>query len=195
MSHSIDDKIDSPEPGDDVKSLRNEPAEPKRQPLDYSSFGGFARSFGERFRSLWTKRFVFSLLAGQVVSLCITCTNVTTTELMGSEDGEKWFYVTAGNGVFICIAGLALLMASDIITDTKTWEAASRGKGNGFMIAGATLYGFSNATEEYLVRKRPLYEVVGQLGMWGFIICGSQAGGLEHEGMLTANWDGKNSQS
>jgi solute carrier family 35, member F1/2 len=82
MSHSIDDKIDSPEPGSDVRSLRNEPAEPKRQPLDYSSFGGFARSFGERFRSLWTKRFVFSLLAGQVVSLCITCTNVTTTELV-----------------------------------------------------------------------------------------------------------------
>jgi len=25
----------------------------------------------------------------------------------------------------------------------------------------------ANATEEYLVRKRPLYEVVGQLGMWG----------------------------
>ncbi|ESK96458.1 duf914 domain membrane protein [Moniliophthora roreri MCA 2997] len=278
MSHSFDDKIDGPDSSLDVKSVRNETETPKRQPLDYSSFGGFVRSFGERFRSLWTKRFAFSLLAGQVVSLCITCTNVTTTELVSRNwtlsttqsvflyfslfaiytpftiyrygfrgwaemvlrDGWKYCILAAcdveGNfmvvkayqytdllscmlldswaipvclffswvymrtkyhwtqylGVFICIGGLGMLLASDIITDTKTWVAASRAKGNGFMIAGATLYGFTNATEEYLVRKRPLYEVVGQLGMWGFIICGSQAGGLEHEGMLTANWDGKN---
>lgn len=69
-----------------------------------------------------------------------------------------------------------MLVASDEITG-KDWKAVSRGKGDGFMIAGATLYGFStdsvspfcadlnilcctaNATEEFFVRKRPLYEV------------------------------------
>ena len=77
--------------------------------------------------------------------------------------------------MFICIAGLGLLVASDEITK-KDWTAVARGKGDGFMIAGATLYGFSmfsvgcpskkrlmahiaNATEEFFVRKRPLYEV------------------------------------
>lgn len=51
----------------------------------------------------------------------------------------------------------------------------------------------ANATEEFFVRRRPLYEVVGQLGMWGTIINGVQAAGLEHNGMRTANWSGENS--
>jgi Solute carrier family 35 len=52
-----------------------------RPEIDYSSVGAFFRSTWRRFVSLWTRRFVLSLLAGQVVSLCITCTNVTTEEL------------------------------------------------------------------------------------------------------------------
>lgn len=43
------------------------------------------------------------------------------------------------------------------------------------------------------MRKSPLYEVVGQLGMWGMIINGIQAAGLEHKDMVQATWDGKNS--
>ena len=81
------------------------------------------------------------------------------------------------------------------------------------MIVGASLYGFSeymrlrsiiftsltnqpqsaNATEEFFVRRSPLYEVVGQLGMWGTLINGIQMSGLEHNGMRTANWSGENS--
>ena len=53
-----------------------------RPPIDYSSVPAFGKSVWERFESIWTKRFCLSLLAGQVVSLCITCTNVTTTELV-----------------------------------------------------------------------------------------------------------------
>ena len=78
------------------------------------------------------------------------------------------------------------------------------------MILGATLYGFSvfctitlvretdrnivaNATEEFLVRRRPLYEVVGQLGMWGTIINGIQASALEHKKWKQSTWSGENS--
>lgn len=265
------DKIDST-----ASSVQSSDEDINRRPsLDTSSPGAFLRSFSQRFRSLWTKRFVFSLLAGQVVSLCITCTNVTTTELvkrnwalpttqsvflyftlalvytpftiyrygfkgwaeMVFRDGWKYFILAAcdveGNfmvvkayqytdllscmlldawaipvclffswvymrtkyhwtqilGVAICIGGLGMLVASDVLTQ-KNYEPTARGKGDGFMIAGATLYGFTNATEEFLVRKRPLYEVVGQLGFWGVIICGVQAGGLEHAAMLTASWNG-----
>ncbi|KAJ7066741.1 solute carrier family 35 member SLC35F1/F2/F6 [Mycena amicta] len=248
---------------------------PTRPPIDYSSVPAFLRSAGRRFKSLWTKRFTLSLLAGQVVSLCITCTNITTTELvlrnwalpttqnvflyfslfivytpytmyryglagwgrLVLRDGWKYIILAAcdveGNfmvvkayeytdllscmlldawaipvcmlfsylymrrgyhwtqimGVVICVAGLGLLVASDELTN-KDWTAASRGKGDAFMVAGATLYGFTNATEEWLVRKRPLYEVVGQLGLWGFLICGAQAAGLEHNDMKTASWNG-----
>jgi solute carrier family 35 protein F1/2 len=52
-----------------------------RPPIDFSSFSAFSHSTWRRFQSLWTRRFVLSLLAGQLVSLCITCTNVTTQEL------------------------------------------------------------------------------------------------------------------
>ncbi|KAG6845500.1 hypothetical protein H0H87_008397 [Tephrocybe sp. NHM501043] len=95
----------------------------------------------------------------------------------------------SGQGVVVCIAGLGLLVASDQITD-KDWTALSRAKGDGFMIAGATLYGFTNATEEFFVRKRPLYEVVGQLGLYGTLINGIQAAGLEHGAMKLASWNG-----
>ncbi|KAK0497203.1 solute carrier family 35 member SLC35F1/F2/F6 [Armillaria luteobubalina] len=247
-----------------------------RPPISYYSPSAFFHSFAARNKAVWTRRFALSLLAGQIVSLCITCTNVTTTELqnhrnwalpttqsvflyfslfmvytpytmykygikgwaeMVFRDGWKYMILAAcdveGNfmvvkayqytdllscmlldawaipvciffswvymrtryhwtqilGVLICIGGLGLLVASDEITQ-KDWEASARGKGDAFMIAGATLYGFTNATEEFLVRKRPLYEVVGQLGMFGFIICSVQAAGLEHADMHTASWNG-----
>jgi len=92
-------------------------------------------------------------------------------------------------GAAICVAGLGLLVASDQITD-KDYPAISKVKGDIFMIIGASLYGFTNATEEFFVRRSPLYEVVGQLGMWGTIINGIQAAGLEHNDMKTASWNG-----
>jgi len=48
----------------------------------------------------------------------------------------------------------------------------------------------ANAAEEFFVRQSPLYEVVGQLGMWGTLINGIQATALEHEGMRDATWNG-----
>ncbi|KAM6502213.1 DUF914 domain membrane protein [Amanita muscaria] len=246
-----------------------------RPRIDYSSPGVFFRSLGDRWKSIWTKQFIFSFFAGQLVSVCITCTTVTTQELVIRNltlptmqnnllylslfltytpytiykygfkgwgklilhDGWKYFILAAadveGNflvvkaysytdllscmlldawaipiclffswvymrvryhwtqllGVLICIGGLGMLVASDVITG-KNWEAISKGKGDAFMIAGATLYGFTNATEEFFVRKRPLYEVVGQLGMYGFIINGIQASALEHDLIKNGNWNG-----
>lgn len=71
--------------------------------------------------------------------------------------------------------GLGLLVASDMITD-KNYPALNKGLGDAFMIIGSTFYGIceynyntpmhllrwiylANATEEFFVRKRPLYEV------------------------------------
>jgi Solute carrier family 35 len=72
-----------------------------------------------------------------------------------------------------------MLVWSDVLTN-KNFTAKARGKGDAFMIVGATLYGFSgllflrcmvcstqvsiaaNATEEYFVRRSPLYEVLAR---------------------------------
>ncbi|OJT01880.1 hypothetical protein TRAPUB_7657 [Trametes pubescens] len=93
-------------------------------------------------------------------------------------------------GVVICVGGLGMLVASDEITD-KDWPELNRAKGDVFMLIGASLYGFTNATEEFFVRRSPLYEVVGQLGMWGMLINGIQAAALEHTDMTQASWNGK----
>ena len=53
-----------------------------RPKIRFDSPSVFLKTFWARFVSIWTKRFILSLLAGQLVSLCITCTNVTTTELV-----------------------------------------------------------------------------------------------------------------
>ena len=49
----------------------------------------------------------------------------------------------------------------------------------------------SNVTEEFLVSKRPLYEVVGQLGFWGMLINGTQAGIFDRSNFRSATWNGK----
>ena len=53
-----------------------------RPRVRFDSPSVFFRTLWARFVSIWTRRFILSLLAGQIVSLCITCTNVTTTELV-----------------------------------------------------------------------------------------------------------------
>ena len=51
----------------------------------------------------------------------------------------KWTQIL---GVLICIAGLGLLVASDVLTD-KDYAAVNMALGDVFMIIGASLYGFS----------------------------------------------------
>lgn len=48
----------------------------------------------------------------------------------------------------------------------------------------------ANAAEEFLVRRSPLYEVLGQLGMWGTLTIGIQAAALEHEAWRNVPWGG-----
>lgn len=45
----------------------------------------------------------------------------------------------------------------------KNYPAQNKVLGDILMLIGATLYGFSNAIEEFFIRKRPLYEVVGMV--------------------------------
>ncbi|KAH7909376.1 hypothetical protein BJ138DRAFT_1181079 [Hygrophoropsis aurantiaca] len=251
------------------------PAPRVRPPISFASPGDFFRSIRARFVSIWTRSFIISLIAGQFLSVCITCSSVTTTELVSRNwvlpstqsfftyfslccvytpvtiykygfkgwakmirrDGWKYFLLATCDyeanfmsvkaygytdllsamlldawaipvclftcwvymrtkyhwtqifGVCVCIAGLGMLVGSDFLTG-KDGQAQSKGTGDGFMVAAATIYGVVNATEEYFVRHRPLYEVVGQVGMWGIIVAGAQTSALEHKLWMTASWNG-----
>jgi solute carrier family 35 protein F1/2 len=79
-------------------------------------------------------------------------------------------------GIMVCVGGMGILLASDHITGANDFPAENQLKGDLFALLGATFYGFSNAFQEFLVSKRPMYEVVGQLAFWGMIINGIQAG-------------------
>ncbi|KAG0197293.1 hypothetical protein BGX28_009222 [Mortierella sp. GBA30] len=95
----------------------------------------------------------------------------------------RWHYL----GVFICMAGMGFLIWSDMVAG-KDFPGSDYVKGDLFCIAGATLYAFSNVGQEYLVRQRPMYEVVGQLGFWGTIINGIQLAILERKELQNIDW-------
>ncbi|KAF8456524.1 solute carrier family 35 member SLC35F1/F2/F6 [Terfezia claveryi] len=96
-------------------------------------------------------------------------------------------------GILVACGGMGLLMFSDHIHlgSSVTNGGSNELKGDLFMLLGATFYGFSNVTEEFLVSKRPLYEVVGQLGLWGIVINGVQAAIFDRDQFQSAVWNGK----
>lgn len=96
-------------------------------------------------------------------------------------------------GILICVGGMGILLGSDHITGATNYGPISRGnqlKGDLFALLGATFYGLSNVTEEFLVSQRPLYEIVGQMGFWGVLIIGTQAGIFDRDSFRTATWNG-----
>lgn len=91
-------------------------------------------------------------------------------------------------GIFVCVAGMGILIASDKITGANDFPAENALKGDLFALLGATFYGFSNTIQEFLVSKRPMYEVVGMLAFWGMIINGVQAGIFDRASFRSASW-------
>ncbi|KAJ8593517.1 DUF914-domain-containing protein [Rhizopogon salebrosus TDB-379] len=246
-----------------------------RPPLSYASPRTFVESLYARFLSLWTRSFTLSLIGGQLLSMCLTCTSVVTTELVTRNwvlpstqtfftylslfvvytpytihrygirgwgklvvrDGWKYFLLAMCDvegcflavkaygytdllscmlldawaipvclficwiymrtkyhwtqilGVVICMGGLGMLVASDVFSGSDG-QAQNRGKGDAFMLVAATIFGVVNATQEFFVRHSPLYEVVGQIGMWGVLVNGIQAWTLERHDVALASWNG-----
>lgn len=92
-------------------------------------------------------------------------------------------------GILICCGGLGLLVASDHITGSNGGQAADAVKGDLFALLGASFYGFTNVFEEFLVSKRPLYEVLGQLSFWAIPINGVQAAIFDRASFRSATWN------
>ncbi|KAF8929426.1 DUF914-domain-containing protein [Dissophora ornata] len=92
-------------------------------------------------------------------------------------------------GVIICLLGMGFLIWSDMVAGGN-FPGSDYVKGDIFCIIGASLYAFSNVGQEYLVRQKPMYEVVGQLGFWGAIINGIQLAILERGELRNIEWTG-----
>lgn len=101
------------------------------------------------------------------------------------------YYPTQIIGILICIGGVGILFGSDHITQGSGFGGVTGGnqlKGDLFALVGATFYGLSNVGEEFLVSKRPLYEVVGQFGFWGMLIDGATSGIFDRPQYKSSVW-------
>ena len=94
-------------------------------------------------------------------------------------------------GILICCGGMGILLASDHITGANGGPGVDMLKGDLFGLLGATFYGISNVYEEWFVSKRPLYEVLSFLGIFGVCINGVQAGIFDRDAFETATWNPK----
>ena len=101
------------------------------------------------------------------------------------------YHIAQYAGILICCGGLGMLVASDHITGSNGGQAVDAVKGDLFALLGATFYGLSNVWEEFLVSKRPLYEVIGQLAFFAVFINGVQAAIFDRHSFQIATWNSK----
>ena len=94
-------------------------------------------------------------------------------------------------GILICCGGMGVLLASDHIEGNNGGQGKNMVKGDLFGLLGATLYGISNVFEEWFVSRRPMYEVLSFLGIFGVIINGVQAGIFDRGAFEGATWNGQ----
>ncbi|KAG9240373.1 hypothetical protein BJ878DRAFT_296105 [Calycina marina] len=94
-------------------------------------------------------------------------------------------------GILICCGGMGVLLYSDHKSSNSGYYTPTQLKGDLFGLAGATFYGLSNIFEEWFVSKRPAYEVLGMLGLFGIIINGITAGIFDRNSFAGATWDGE----
>ncbi|KAJ9555449.1 hypothetical protein OSB04_010063 [Centaurea solstitialis] len=77
-------------------------------------------------------------------------------------------------GVVICIAGLVLVIFSDVHVADRS-RGSNPIKGDFLVIAGATLYAVSNVSEEFLVKRAAdKVELMAMLGLFGAIFSAIQ---------------------
>ncbi|KAI0883902.1 DUF914-domain-containing protein [Annulohypoxylon maeteangense] len=92
-------------------------------------------------------------------------------------------------GILICIGGMGLLLASDHIQGTNGGSGQNMLKGDLFALLGATCYGLTNVFEEWYVSKRPMYEVLSFMGLFGMCINGVQAAIFDRTSFQQATWN------
>ncbi|KAH9152535.1 hypothetical protein AeRB84_005051 [Aphanomyces euteiches] len=95
-------------------------------------------------------------------------------------------------GVSLCLIGIAFLITSDILSHRGKFTTDSFNAtalfGDLLSLLGATIYGVSNVSQEYFVKTKSRSEFLGNLGLYGFIICSCQAYWYERHDFLAVTW-------
>lgn len=167
-------------------------------------------------KGIWTKQTLINLLLGQFLSLLITATGFLSSELARKVVKAyqytsltsvmlldcwaipcvlflTWFFLKTKYrprklvGVAICIAGLVLVIFSDVHAADRT-SGSNPVKGDLIVIAGATLYAVSNVSEEFFVKSADMVELLGFLGLFGAVVSGCQIGIVERNELKSIHW-------
>ncbi|KAL8386881.1 hypothetical protein RB595_010318 [Gaeumannomyces hyphopodioides] len=91
-------------------------------------------------------------------------------------------------GILLACGGMGLLIAQDHIAGQNGGDGENMLKGDLFALVGSTCYGLSNVFEEWFVSRRPVYEVLSFLGVFGVLINGVQAAIFDRAQFETAGW-------
>ncbi|XP_019441594.1 PREDICTED: solute carrier family 35 member F1-like isoform X1 [Lupinus angustifolius] len=91
-------------------------------------------------------------------------------------------------GVAVCIAGLVLVVFSDVHAGDRSSSGSNPVKGDLIIIAGATLYAVCNVSEEFLVKNADRVELMAMLGFFGAIVSAIQISILERKELKSIHW-------
>lgn len=175
--------------------------------LTYTSITIYKYGFKKWFRLLYTdcwRYFILSFLDVEGNYFMVLAYRYTS--LLSAELFSFWtiiviviisfiflkvrYHITQYLGVFVACGGMGLLIASDYLRGAN-YPAANQLKGDLFALLASSIYAFSNLFEEYMVSKRPMYEVIGQMGFWGMLINGVQCAIFDRSSFNGAVWDGQ----
>lgn len=175
--------------------------------LTYTSITIYKYGFKKWFRLLYTdcwRYFILSFLDVEGNYFMVLAYRYTS--LLSAELFSFWtiiviviisfvflkvrYHITQYLGVFVACGGMGLLIASDYLRGAN-YPAANQLKGDLFALLASSIYAFSNLFEEYMVSKRPMYEVIGQMGFWGMLINGVQCAIFDRDSFNGAVWDGQ----
>ncbi|KAE9618604.1 hypothetical protein Lal_00047674 [Lupinus albus] len=91
-------------------------------------------------------------------------------------------------GVALCVAGLVLVVFSDVHSGDRASGGSNPLKGDLIIIAGATLYAVSNVSEEFLVKNADRVELMAMLGLFGAIFGAIQISVFERNQLKSIHW-------
>nr|XP_018679255.1 PREDICTED: solute carrier family 35 member F1-like isoform X2 [Musa acuminata subsp. malaccensis] len=77
-------------------------------------------------------------------------------------------------GVAICVAGLVMVVFSDVHASDRAEGGPNPVKGDIFVIVGSTLYAVSNVGEEFIIKKADRVELMAMLGAFGAVVSAIQ---------------------
>ncbi|PVU93033.1 hypothetical protein BB561_003487 [Smittium simulii] len=139
----------------------------------------------DSFKKIWYWYFLLALV--DVEGNYFVVKAYEYTSLLHASLLDEWTLPS----ILICIGGIVILIILDNKSTSSAFTPKNMLKGDIFMIIGATCYAVSNILLEYIVRKRPMFEALGFLGLFGTLINGIQVAALERKELSNIVWDGE----